>query len=201
VYLPSSSFILTLLLVLHIQQHALVKIILPTTSQQGTHQHHQVVEVTGGDLFIGKELNAFQEMLKVWFYTCYLIGTLIFAGFYIIQWSLVRIIWQELRRRSFQEEEPEIHFDFDLNDADMDDMFEDIASTLDEDPPAEQDGDGSRREPTFQRESSETEEEAWEDLFYPASMDDASPLPDCPVSHPQPDISTSQPRPDVPSSS
>jgi hypothetical protein len=177
------------------QQHALVKIILPTT-RQGT--HHQVVEVTGGDLLIGKELNNFQEMLKVWFYTCYLIGTFVFAGFYIVQWSLVRCIWQELRRRSFQEEEPTIHFDFDLNDADMDDMFEDI--TLDEPPPA-QDADSSFRERAFQRESSDTEEEAWEDLFYPTSMDVADPQPDSPTSHPQPDIPTSQPRPDAPTSS
>jgi hypothetical protein len=170
------------------QQHALVKIILPTTSQGTTH-HHQVVEITGGDLFIGKELNTFQEMLKVWFYTCYLIGTLIFAGVYVVQWSLVRIIWQEFRRRSFKEEEPVITFDFDLDDADLDDsMFEDIDPTMDEEPPAEQDGGASRRERPVQRESSETEEEAWEDLFYPASMDDASSQPDCP------DVFTSQPR-------
>jgi hypothetical protein len=159
------------------QQHALVKIILPTTSQ-GSNHHHQVVEITGGDLLIGKELNAFQEMLKEWFYTCYLVGTLMFAGFYIVQWSVVRIIWQEFRRRSFQEEEPAIIFDFDFHDADLDDsMFEDIDPTMDEEPPTEQDGDGSRRERAFQRESSETEEEAWEDLFYPAAMDDASPQP------------------------
>jgi hypothetical protein len=176
--LYSHLVVLTLLLLLHVQQHALVKIILPTTSQGTHHHHHQVVEITGGDLLIGKELNAFQEMLKVWFYTCYLIGTLIFAGFYIVQWALVRIIWQEFRRRSFQEEEPVITFDFDLDDADLDgSMFEDIDPTMDEEPSVEQDGGGAPRERAFQRESSETEEEAWEDLFYPAAMDDASPQP------------------------
>jgi hypothetical protein len=160
------------------QQHVLVKIILPTTRQGTSNHYHQVVEITGGDLLIGKELNNFQEMLKVWFYTCYLIGTLIFAGFYIVQWSLVRIIWEEFRRRSFEEEEPVISFDFDLNDADLDDsMFEDIDPAMDEEPPAGQEGDASRRERPDERESSETEEEAWEDLFYPASMDDASPQP------------------------
>jgi hypothetical protein len=185
-------------LVPHLQQHALVKIILPATSQGTTcTRHHQVVEVTGGDLLIGKELNELQEMLKVWFYTCYLIGTLIFAGFYMVQWSLARIIWQELRRRSFQEEEPAIHFDFDLNEADMDDMFEDITLPSDEPPPA-QDADTSFRGRPFQRESSDTEEEAWEDLFYPASMNDADPQPDSPISHPEPDVPSSQTRPNVP---
>lgn len=192
-------FLLTFLLVPLMQQHALVKIILPTTSQ-GTH-HHKVVEVTGGNLLIGKELNAFQEMLKVWFYTCYLIGTVIFAGFYVVQWSLARIVWQELRRRSFQEE-PVITFDFDLNSADMDDsMFEDIDPTQDEEPPTEQDVGGSRPERASQRESSETEDEVWEDLFYPAAMDDTAPQPDCPESHAQPVVSTSQPRSVTPTTS
>jgi hypothetical protein len=180
------------------QQHAVVKIILPTTSSQGN--HHQVVEVTGGDLLIGKELNSFQELLKVWFYTCYLVGTLVFVGFYILQWFLFQIIWQVFRQRFSQEEEPAFDFDFDLDDADPDDMFQDIDPSRDGEPPVEQDGHGSRQERAARRVSIDTDEEAWDDLFYPAAMDDAGPEPDAPTSQPQPYVATSQPQPDVPTS-
>jgi hypothetical protein len=180
------------------QQHAVVKIILPTTSSQGN--HHQVVEVTGGDLLIGKELNSFQELLKVWFYTCYLVGTLVFVGFYILQWFLFQIIWQVFRQRFSQEEEPAFDFDFDLDDADPDDMFQDIDPSRDGEPPVEQDGHGSHQERAARRVSIDTDEEAWDDLFYPAAMDDAGPEPDAPTSQPQPYVATSQPQPDVPTS-
>lgn len=167
------------LLHLYQQQYVLIRIVPPATFTQ---RQQPMVEVVRGDLLIGKELNAFQEMLKVWFYTCYSTGTLLFAGFYVMVWSILRIIWQEVRRSYFWE-------NMDLGDLDLsvaedgDDVFQDFEAERE---PFAEDSDsppGVSREPDN---IGEDGEEPWEDLYFPAAMDamddDSEPVPDAPPS-------------------
>jgi hypothetical protein len=58
-----------------------------------------IPEIVGGNIRIGKELNAFQEIRKEWFYTCFFFGTLLFAGLYVLQWEIFILIWGYVRRR------------------------------------------------------------------------------------------------------
>jgi hypothetical protein len=56
-------------------------------------------EIVGGTIRIGKELNAFQELVKVWFYTCFIFGTMAFAMMYLLQLQIFQLIWKHFRRR------------------------------------------------------------------------------------------------------
>jgi hypothetical protein len=78
-----------------------------------------IVEITGGELRIGKELNRYQEILKGWYYSCFVLGTLVFAGFYAKLWSLLMTI----SKGPPVEEEPPC----DLDDMEFEEAWEDAA--------------------------------------------------------------------------
>lgn len=103
------------------------------------------MEAIGGEIRIGEELSAFQELLKDWFYTCYCLGTIIFAVMYFMLQLATGIIWWALRERwrlqAELDDEPPCVLDFDPNE-DFDDIrFEDY-----EDMPPDNDGGEEGRE-------------------------------------------------------
>ena len=55
------------------QQHIVVRLASQGSSWQGSIP----VEIVAGELRIGKELNKFQNTLKEWFWTCFIVGTLL----------------------------------------------------------------------------------------------------------------------------
>lgn len=78
-----------------------------------------LVEVLRGELRIGKELNFFQETLREWYYTSFFVGTLCFASFYLMAWSL---LLNSLERMGFYgywygiaEPDCDLDLDFDLD--------------------------------------------------------------------------------------
>jgi hypothetical protein len=75
------------------------------------------VEVLRGELRIGKELNFWQETLREWYYTGFFVGTLFFATFYLMGWSL---LLNSLERMGFYSywygiEEPDCDLDLDFD--------------------------------------------------------------------------------------
>lgn len=77
------------------------------------------VEVTAGEVRIGKEMNKYQEMLKEWFYTCFVFGTLSFAGLYLLLFEVARSYWIQ----RFELEEPLCDLEL---DEELDIQFEGI---------------------------------------------------------------------------
>jgi hypothetical protein len=53
------------------------------------------VEVIRGEVRIGKELNAYQNVLKEWFYTCYVIGTIVFLTLHLATWGILQYYWYQ----------------------------------------------------------------------------------------------------------
>jgi hypothetical protein len=173
------------------QQHVVVKIERPSSAQN-------LVEVIRGELRIGNELTRFQEILKEWFYTCFCIGTLLFASIYYVMGLLLAFAWKiyDARRRdALFEEEP--YCELDLDDEDF--QFED-SRQYDVDESGEEEVEEGVHEdmPSFdinrgaQRDSGREGE--WEDLVPPAeqtSPDEEPATPrvtvihDTPESHPE----------------
>jgi hypothetical protein len=106
-----------------IQQLVRVQIISSSAPQQ-----HAGIEVIGGAIRIGKELNAFQEVLRTWFYTCGMIGTCYCACLYVILWQGVLL---PLYKSQFEfgdqgYDEPSCDLDLDGEDFNDQDDFEDL---------------------------------------------------------------------------
>lgn len=74
------------------------------------------VEIVAGEVRIGKELNAFQELLKRWFYTCFMVGTMVFAMLYMIEWILLQELLVVIRNRYDSDYPCELDEDFDVAD-------------------------------------------------------------------------------------
>ena len=118
-----------------------------------------LAEVSVGELRIGKELNAFQQILKTWYFTCYTLGTAIFASFYFLLWTILQAVWEDRRwrKRRYMSEEPPCDLGSDFN-------FEDLSFG-----PAEQQ---SRRASSWERgaqhfrSSGGSSDDEWEDLYY-----------------------------------
>lgn len=102
-----------------------VKIVPPPTAQT-------LVEVTSGELRIGKELNAIQEVLKTYYFTCYSIGTAFFAVLYMFFWTVILPLVSERMGLRSNDEEPPCDLDLDdldeLDDDDDEYLFEDASA-------------------------------------------------------------------------
>ena len=146
----------------------------------------QSVEVAEGHARIGKELNAFQELLKYHCFTCATIGTCIFASLYFFLWSLLAVLWEDYQRRHMEQEpqcELDENDDFNFDDLHFDD-YEDNEHNSDENSRIPTNAEGSEGDhrtspggvsngPTSQddgRAVSDDEEDdqngEWQDLFF-----------------------------------
>lgn len=69
------------------------------------------LEVTRGEIRIGKELTDFQFLLRENFFTCYVIGVIILYTFQLTGLLLMRVYWKQRQRarilRQMQEEQQE----------------------------------------------------------------------------------------------
>jgi len=74
------------------------------------------VEVTRGFLTIGDEMSRMQEVLKEWYYTSFLCGTLLFACIDFMFWKAFCAGWKALSNQYFAMQEPAC--DLDLEDED-----------------------------------------------------------------------------------
>ena len=80
------------------------------------------LEIISGEIRIGEELNDFQELLKVWFFTCYTIGTLCFCVVHLLVWLIGRICFNAHNRDELNEEPP---CDLDMDGSQLEDDFVD----------------------------------------------------------------------------
>lgn len=87
-----------------------------------------IPEVVGGGIRIGKELNAFQEILKKWFYTCFIIGSVMFGFVYMIQWQILRAVWTTIYQRYNTQDDFDIDLDSDFTDSELWAEQEDVKS-------------------------------------------------------------------------
>lgn len=55
---------------------------------------------------IGEELNQWQESVKEWYYSCLIAGTFLFMLFYLVVWTILLTLYQTIRQRASQMEEP-----------------------------------------------------------------------------------------------
>ena len=147
------------------QRHVLVEIVPPPSSPTR-------VEVTGGQVMIGKELNAFQELLKYRYFTCYTIGTMVWAVFYYFLWSMLAIIWDDYRQRRRQRHflPPEdASLDLHLDEAEFEDLFPEPAPRdEDESYTSALEGDGHPTVPSHI--GGPTDSSEWEDIDTPGHV-------------------------------
>ncbi|CAB9512943.1 Putative adipose-regulatory protein (Seipin) [Seminavis robusta] len=66
-----------------------------TINDQSATPTTRPIEVIRGEVRIGKELNAFQEVLKEWFYTWYFVGTMMFFSLHTAIYGLVQYYWNQ----------------------------------------------------------------------------------------------------------
>jgi hypothetical protein len=81
-----------------------------------------VVEVVQGELLLGEELNAYQEGLKEWYYTGFLVGSISFAIVYLIMGLAVAAVVGRLGGGS--NEEPPCDLDLEGSLGEEADFFE-----------------------------------------------------------------------------
>lgn len=62
-----------------------------------------LVEITKAEIRMGKEFNAFQSILRDWYFTCYTIGTLAFMMLYSLAWMIVETLLEDSRRKGNDE--------------------------------------------------------------------------------------------------
>jgi hypothetical protein len=86
------------------------------------------VEVIRGEVRIGKELNAGQEVLKEWFYTCYIIGTAGFISLHLAAWGILQYYWNQPKENTQcnWEQQPYGDPSFDFDRDHDDDGFESL---------------------------------------------------------------------------
>ena len=90
--------------------------------QDKDRQHKDVpLEVIKGDIRIGKELSDFQFMLREWFFTCYIIGTLILSAIHVTALFAFYTYWKFQKRQQglqdLADNDPSVGLD--LNDAEL----------------------------------------------------------------------------------
>ena len=76
-------------------------------SQGQSWQGDRPIEVVAGELRIGKELNAFQNILKEWFWSSFIVGTLMIFTLQSFLFCMANLVWdswkENLRRRREEE--------------------------------------------------------------------------------------------------
>lgn len=88
-------------------------------SPQSPHQSEQQqtpkppIEVIGGEIRIGKELNTWQQVLKDNYYLCNIIGTLIFFGAHLGVWAILQYYFSETEDYGEPYLDPSFDFDGD----------------------------------------------------------------------------------------
>lgn len=131
-----------------------------------------LVEVTSGELRIGKELNRYQEFLKTWYFTCYTMGTLIFATLYLVTFEIMRAYWEQYWQHDPYED---IHISFEdsLSWNDRDHPPEERERPDDEPVPNEVPSDVNVNIEDLSIDFSARDDSCgeWEDMFYPAATD------------------------------
>ena len=85
---------------------------------RSTTLEYEPLEVVSGEIRIGEELSEFQELLKVWFFTCFAIGTSILCSVQLVAWLLVRLWLKRGHRYDLNEEPP---CELDLNGSQLGD--------------------------------------------------------------------------------
>jgi hypothetical protein len=122
--------------------------------------------VTGGEVRIGKELHAFQEVLKEWYFTCFSIGTFVFGVVYSLIWTVIKSILEDYRRQQAEEEPPcelDLDGDDDLNSEDLPSGQETSSQEH-----MERSGNNEQEYEPVNHEL-DGDDNAWEDLFYDSS--------------------------------
>ena len=131
----------------------------------------------GGEVRIGKELNAFQTILKEWYYTCFTLGTMCFAALYLMLLEMVRVYWTHY---CDPYERMDINFDESLSQGHDDDAKEDDHEDLSEvhsEPTFDAVDEGDQVSVEYVARAGSGE---WEDLFYHAASDEAQMPPQTP---------------------
>lgn len=88
------------------------------------------MEIIGGAIKIGKEHNVYQQVMKDWFFTCALIGTLSFAAWYVVFWHFLQLVLAVIRETKANnyavDDEPPCDLDMDDDEffRDFDDSHE-----------------------------------------------------------------------------
>jgi hypothetical protein len=102
-------------------------------------QEQDPIEVVAGEVRIGEELSHFQELLKVWFFTCYGIGASVFFVLQLSVWLIGRLWWNGRQDRNKLSEEPPCDLDLDGSQlgGEFDDQWETISHRSDPYPPRE----------------------------------------------------------------
>ena len=72
----------------------------------------EFLEVTKGEIRIGKELTDFQFLLKEWFFTCYMVGAFFIFSLQILGLLIGRLYWDYRATRRMQED-PSINLNLD----------------------------------------------------------------------------------------
>ena len=76
-------------------------------SQGQSWQGDRPIEAIAGEVRIGKELNAFQNILKEWFWSSFMVGTLLIFTFQSFLFCMANFMWDSwkagLRRRREEE--------------------------------------------------------------------------------------------------
>jgi hypothetical protein len=73
-------------------QYILVQVVMPRDPILAS----KTVEITGGEIWIGKELNSVQEIMRHWFYTCATLGTAVFAFFYLSLFLVLKLVLESV---------------------------------------------------------------------------------------------------------
>ena len=81
---------------------------------------YEPLEVVSGEIRIGEELSEFQELLKVWFFTCFAFGISILCSVQLVAWFVVRLWWKRRHQYELNEEPP---CELDLNGSQLGDDF------------------------------------------------------------------------------
>ena len=96
-----------------IQQHLVIRLL-----SQGSIWHtHRPTEVISGEIRIGKELNRFQNTLKDWFWTCFIVGTLLIFTIQSLFACAAHILLSMWRELILQKQQGEVADDVDLGDS------------------------------------------------------------------------------------
>ena len=86
-----------------------------------TKSREHFVEVLRGVILIGEEMNMVQEVMKEYYYTCFLLGTVVFMGINYMAWKSSLALNEFVIDRVFNMQEPPCDLDL---DGDMDEFFD-----------------------------------------------------------------------------
>lgn len=121
------------------------------------------LEVLKGDIRIGKELNEFQFLLREWFFTCYIVGTLILCLCQAAALLGFRQIWRLRLRdqilRQMQEDDLSDHLELDESQLSQEpNEWEDLSQQENQDNVVTSEDGASQVEPISVTETSQQEQ-------------------------------------------